>query len=465
MKRSILYPLVLSAALMALPLAQILSAAGAQIAVRHTIIAASGEASPAGGIYLPFGFLNTTLNARHDVAFDALLLGPTVRTGVFVGDGKTTSVIALGANPGTVSDPFITSNGVVVFDVNGTDIFSSDGKTIVPLVRDGDPAPGGGTVSPILGTSRPVNDHGVVAYVAGVNGSTATQALFRTDGTQTVAIARDDIAPPTGGRFTALFAPAMNDRGQVAFKSEMSGGTADHGIFRGEGGDLTPVFVTNQIAPGGAIIQDCGTPVINAHGQVMAPCLVNNASSSGLFVGDGTTVVPIALRGQMAPTGGIYFDFFGTTRLNDQGEVAFEALLEGGAEGIFRRTGDQTRTIALTGMSAPGTTGTFQSFGQEFRFRNDGRVAFVGTLAFGVGGVDASNNMGIWTGTSAGDLQLVVRTGDIIDGKVLARLPNFSVNQFDMNENGVVWIGSFQSPARAVVFSQFLGENVQRTTF
>jgi hypothetical protein len=84
-------------------------------------------------------------------------------------------------------------------------------------------------------------------------------------------------------------------------------------------------------------------------------------------------------------------------------------------------------------------------------------------LAIGVGGVDPTNNMGIWTGTSDEDLQLVVRTGDVIGGNVLTRLSKEvgGLSQFDMNENGVVWIGSFQSPAKAIIFSQFLGENVQ----
>ena len=82
--------------------------------------------------------------------FDASV-GPPFTTGVFVSNGKTISMIALGANPdpaapsfGTVSDAFITSNSEVVFDVNNIDSFRSDGKTIIPLVREGDSAPGGG---------------------------------------------------------------------------------------------------------------------------------------------------------------------------------------------------------------------------------------------------------------------------------------------------------------------------------
>ncbi|HEY6243968.1 MAG TPA: choice-of-anchor tandem repeat NxxGxxAF-containing protein [Pyrinomonadaceae bacterium] len=468
MKRVYLYTVVLLlSALITLPVAQVSSAAASQVEIRHTIIAASGGAAPNGGTYTPF-FFNATVNASHEVAFDDFLSGASATSGVFVGDGATTSTIALGGNPdpksfATVFNPFITANGDVVFDVNDTDTFKSNGKAIVPLVRDGDPAPGGGTLSPLAGT-RAMNDHGVISYDAFLSGTTATQAIFRTDGTETVAIARDDIAPPTGGTFTALFNPVMNDHGQVAFKSEMTGGSADNGIFRGEGGELTPVFVTNQKVPGGAIIQDVGTPAINSHGQVTALCLLTNSTSHiGLFVGDGTDVVPIAVEGQPAPRGGNYGTFFpGIARINDRGEVAFQAQFPGLKFGIFRHSDGGTATLAFTGMNAPGTTGTFASFAADIRLLNDGRVAFMARLTNGVGGVDSSNNMGIWVGTSEEDLQLVVRTGDVIGGNVLKSLPFQSgviSEQFGMNENGVLWIGSFQSAAKAIIFSRIVGRN------
>jgi hypothetical protein len=64
-----------------------------------------------------------------------------------------------------------------------------------------------------------------------------------------------------------------------------------------------------------------------------------------------------------------------------------------------------------------------------------------------------TNNRGIWVGTSDADLQLVVRTGQVIDGKVLTRLPAI-FGQFAMNEDGVAWIGSFGPRTTAVVFSR-----------
>ena len=466
MNKQQLFSALVGAALtlgMALPFGHMTWASGVDMS--HSIVAASGAAAPAGGNYLMF--LHARLNAQPEVAFDAILSGPS-HSGVFVGDGRRTSTIALGGNPdpatgnfGFVNNPFITPNGNVVFDVNQNSVFTSNRREVSPLVQIGEPAPGGGTVSPQAGYVA--NDGSVIAYWANVSDSTATQGIFRTDGAETVAIARDDIDTPTGGSFTLLGDPVINNRGEVAFFTEMSGGTADFGIFRGDGGNLTPIFVANQMAPGGGTFTDFGDPVINAHGQVAAHCfLANSANPSGLFVGDGTNADAIAYEGQPAPKGGNYESFSVPLRLNDRGEVAFPALLTGGTSrsGIFRGDGKRTTAMALAGTLAPGTTGTFQSF-DNIKLGIDGRVAFIATLTVGVGGVDFSNNMGIWIGTSDEDLQLVVRTGEVIDGKVLTGLPTGSaiLNEFDMNENGLVWIGSFQSTGRAVVFTQIVGKN------
>ena len=75
MKRAYLYTVVLLLpALIIMPLAPLSSAAQAQVEVRHTIIAASGGAAPDGGTYTPL-FFNATVNAQHQVAFDAFLSG------------------------------------------------------------------------------------------------------------------------------------------------------------------------------------------------------------------------------------------------------------------------------------------------------------------------------------------------------------------------------------------------------
>jgi hypothetical protein len=107
------------------------------------------------------------------------------------------------------------------------------------------------------------------------------------------------------------------------------------------------VFLAGQIAPGGATFQDFGSPIINAHGQVAAGALLtNSAGGSGLFLGDGTNAVAIALLGQPAPKGGNYSQPISSVRLSDRCEVAFAARLTGGstiANGIFRGNGEAGR--------------------------------------------------------------------------------------------------------------------------
>src|SRR6185503_3090190 len=84
-------------ALIALTLAQLLwtTSVQAQAPVKHTIIAASGDVAPEGGKYR--SFTTVAVNERSQVAFDALLTGPST-SGVFFSDRKKTSAFALGGN-------------------------------------------------------------------------------------------------------------------------------------------------------------------------------------------------------------------------------------------------------------------------------------------------------------------------------------------------------------------------------
>lgn len=446
-------------ALIALMLSQLLSVTGVQAQVRHTIIAASGDAAPAGGNYT--SFLNTlAVNARGQVTFDARLGGPST-TGVFVNDGFRTSVIALGgnvdptaANFNFVSNPFVTTRGDVILDA-GSSIVRGDGKGNVVVVQNGDAAPGGGSLFP---TSHAVNSQGVIAFGAFVTGGVINEGIFRNDGSHTIPLALDGTPAPTGGTFLFFSTPVIDERGQVAFFAGTSGGSADFGIYRGDGENITTIFAANQPVPGGGTFVDFGEPVINKHGQVLALASLDNAAGPfGVMLGDGTDTVAIAISGQTAPEGGIYatdvaLQFLGRV-LNDRGQVAFAAFLKGGASGsgIFRGDGVTTTAIALQGTAAAGTTGTFASFG-DIKIGDDGQVVFIATLTPGVGGVDASNNVGIWAGTSETDLHLVARSGQIIAGKTLTRPLSLGPRQIN-SERPIVWLGRFAGNSTAIVSS------------
>lgn len=451
------------AAMIAATLTQVPCPPGARAQENHTVIAATGTAAPEGGV---FRFLSSIgVNAPGQVAFDAILQG-TSTTGIFVGDGKTTSAIALGGNPdptsgdfGFVFSPTIGAGGEVLFFAD-TGIFRGNGTRVSPIVQEGDAAPGGGNLTGLGFYSS--NSRGVIAFRAGVTGSGSTGGIFRSNATSTVAIARDNTISPIGGTFIFFGDPAINSRGQVAYFAGVTGGSGDFGIFRGgdDGGTNTTIFAANQGAPGGETFLDFGAPVINGPGQVAAVALLKDGmSQAGLFRGDGRNAAAIALHGNPAPKGGNYTArFFVPLVMNDRGQVAFDVGLTGGASGggIFRGDGVTTSTIALLGTTAPGTTGTFSSFG-DMKIGENGMVAFIGTLALGMGGVDVTNNMGIWFGTSDSDLHLLVRTGDVVDGSILISLPR-GLGLFDMNERGVAWEGGFPGGSSAIVFSRSVQE-------
>jgi hypothetical protein len=175
------------------------------------------------------------------------------------------------------------------------------------------------------------------------------------------------------------------------------------------------------------------------------------------MLGDGMNAIAIALSGHAAPKGGIYSPNvalqFLSPVLNDRSQVAFAAFLTGGTSrsGIFRGDGTTTIPIALEGTAAPGTTGTFASFG-NIKMGNDGRVAFIATLTPGVGGVDLSNNIGIWVGTSETDLHLVARAGEVISGKTLTRPLSLGPLQIN-SQRPIVWLGRFADNSTAIISS------------
>jgi hypothetical protein len=282
-----------------------------------------------------------------------------------------------------------------------------------------------------------------------VNGGGATEGIFRNDGSHTAAIALDGTPAPTGGTFLFFSSPVIDEVGRVAFFAGTIGGSSDFAIYRGDGENTSTIFAANQTAPGGRTFVDFSDPVMNKHGQVLVLAQLDNGS--GLFFHDGRDAIAIAVSGDAAPSGGTYSSVPGHLTLNDRGQTAFAARLTGGGSGIFR--GDRTTVtpIALKGTTAAGTTGTFDTFG-DLKIGKDGSVVFIATLTIGTGGVDASNNVGIWAGASENDLHLIARTGQSIAGKTLTR--PLSLAQLNMDQGPIVWLGRFAGNATAIVSSE-----------
>ena len=72
--------------------------------------------------------------------------------------------------------------------------------------------------------------------------------------------------------------------------------------------------------------------------------------------------------------------------------------------------------------------------------------------------MDASNNIGIWVGTSETDLHLLARTGQVIAGKTLTR--PLSLGPIQLNsERPIVWLARFAGNSTAIVSSDVGNES------
>lgn len=82
-------------------------------------------------------------------------------------------------------------------------------------------------------------------------GSASTGVFAGVPGSlQTVAL--QGSAAPAGGNFVSFLAPALlNSDGQIAFRVNMTGGSATSGIFVGTAGSLQATALQGSPAPGG----------------------------------------------------------------------------------------------------------------------------------------------------------------------------------------------------------------------
>jgi hypothetical protein len=167
-------------------------------------------------------------------------------------------------------------------------------------------------------------------------------------------------------------------------------------------------------------------PVINSAGQTAFV-----SGGYGIWSEGGGSLHLVAQRGDQPPgtAAGTQFYYFENLALNNAGRTAFAAELLSGTggvtssndTGVWSEGGGLLALIAREGSHAPGTPAgaNFGEFcwycGDTFAYNGTGQTAFRAQLLTGSGGVDSTNNVGIWAVDRAGALQLVARTGDQLD--------------------------------------------------
>jgi hypothetical protein len=391
------------------------------------VIVQDGDPAPGGGTF--FLTYEYSLNAFGDIAFGAFT--PSGEEMLFLFSQGSLSLLARTGDPAPRGGrflhfyhPVISVNGQVAFgsDLDSAEfgIFLRDADgSMTAVVRDGDPAPGGGaSLYPI---SAEINDAGAVAFSAYASIYGHGGIFLFSNGEITREIRQGDPAPG-GGVLVNFYALSLNSAGQIAFRAS----AITDGVFLFSDGMLTEVARNGARSPEGdtfTYVAYNGPPSLNAAGQVTFsselehslggiylyskgnlariagqgdpvdrtprllfawPEAINGSGTIAfhgqsfpgleeLFVGDPST--PIARWGESALLGGV-FDYFLAVAMNVGGQPIFTAHTSGGFSGLYSRSGGVLNRIVGTDDPAPGG-GRFDRV-DEAAINNAGDIAFVG---------------------------------------------------------------------------------------
>ena len=351
------------------------------------VVAMAGTPAPGGGSYDRFGIeeqpIPPSVNARGDVAFFARLMRSSADEGLFL---------------------------------------ASVGHAVL-VAQTGGNAPGGGTISSFTEHPAPaLNGSGEVAFAAGVDGGHATAALIAWKAGRLSALAESGTKAPgiAGGAFFDFSFPAINDAGDVAFLATVRRGheTVD-AIYRRTRDGLAKVVAAGDPAPGGGTFSGLGAPAINNKGVVAFAAVVEQGQTpGGIYVTGPAGLRRLVGAGDAAPGGGMYTRLSEHVGLDDSGRVAFLAMLgETAARSaiVVAGEGGASRVAAL-GTPAPGG-GSFASFGEAPSLAADGRLAFIASVQGGPG------TMGAWL-TGPNGVERIANVGDTLaNGRRISYFP------------------------------------------
>jgi hypothetical protein len=354
----------------------------------------------------------------------------------------------------------------------GKGYFYGNSRTgLVKVLRGHDPELSGTIPNAILSTASGLSaSFGLQTRIAGngtilfgtmlfdpVNGSLSSAdnevLYYGTPGNWQILARKGDVAPGTGG---ATFVQAFNG---MTFQQNgnNSGGwylhfgaltgtgitTANNnGWFHGTPGNMNPVIRKGDVAPGGEVISNLLTGNVtqmNSSGQFVTDVTYLSGTAGVTNVNDrcvwlytpGMGNQTLVREGDATPIAGTFFAnpsngwslSTGPSTFGANGTLLANTLLTGA--GITTNVNDKAVVLLSTAghsvvfqrgtTAAPGVPGaTFDNVSDNSLGMNaQGRIAFQSSIIGG--GVIATNDTGIWTGTP-GNLTLVAREGDVAPG-------------------------------------------------
>lgn len=252
--------------------------------------------------------------------------------------------------------------------------FLHDGVDLVEMARSGDVMPGGGRLALFDSRETMVNSSGHIALSVTLSGASFDKAIVLATGTELIEIVRQGSPAPGGGTFVnfrpnsvvTLTDPAvsLNDSGAIAFGAQItpSTGRVVDGLYVFDGGVMSRIAIKDQTSPdGNGTFDFFGQPAINAQGDVVFKATLNSASpgtGSGLFFYDASagtlrTVIRYGTSLAGSTIGSMVFlniSYQGNSAngFNDSGQVAFRYQLRDGKTGVGLATPNDLAPPVIT---------------------------------------------------------------------------------------------------------------------
>ena len=335
-----------------------------------------------------------------------------------------------------------------------------------------------------------INDTGQVAFVGGLQGSDveygyATGVWKGTPGSLLLMARAGDTAPGSSGdtfgeRFYGAigYDVAFNNAGRVAFLNNLNGSTYQLSVWQENASGLTMLAKAVGAVPGFADATynyfNSGIPLNNNGDLAFFPSITEyfdwypwdvprytvQKAVNGSVMTKYTSYTKYTEDETAAPgvAGGTFQSFANAGQqfdMNASGQLVFWAALEpGGAvdstnsSGIWSEASGSLALVARKGSQAPGTPAgaVFDQLGYRLVMNDSGQVAFMASLKSDVGGVDSTNNEGIWLETD-GVLNLIARAGDRAPGTPDGVVFNTQINNYAINSVGQVYFyGTLTGP-------------------
>ncbi len=348
--------------------------------------------------------------------------------------------------------------------------------TAVVTAKHGQAVPGGGTLSPLAAFNpATVNNLGEIAFIASIDGTTRNQAVMVADGGVLKVIARGcgqgggagDVATcgdptPIGGTFAGLFggtvfAPPINDNGDVLFFSDVENGTSSRGLFLYTAATNTigKVAVVGDTSPLGGTLSEIGPGSMNNLRQIVFIAKQSTTGNVNLYRWENGAITKHAAVNDPAPGGGNFqilagesFGFVDGTfipsgavpGINDLGQVSFFSTLTNGSRGLFVTTNGIHAKIVSPGDATP-VGGTFFDFFAPL-INNAGQIAFYADVALGGG-----QFTGGWFVGTTGNFRKALAFYDALDNgqNIGLAVSRNAINARDDCGNLTAW-GNIQHP-------------------